>query len=94
MEWVETTARTREEATELALDQLGVVLEEAEVVVLEEPRPGLFGRMRGEARVAGTSAAGARPAQAGAAAWCAAIARPTTVVAHRRPPPPNRERRS
>ena len=51
MEWVETTARTREEATELALDQLGVVLEEAEVVVLEEPRPGLFGRMRGEARV-------------------------------------------
>ena len=51
MEWVETTARTRDEATELALDQLGVVLEEAEVVVLEEPRPGLFGRMRGEARV-------------------------------------------
>jgi spoIIIJ-associated protein len=51
MEWVETTARTRQEATELALDQLGVVLEEAEVVVLEEPRPGLFGRMRGEARV-------------------------------------------
>jgi spoIIIJ-associated protein len=51
MEWVETTARTREEATELALDQLGVVLDEAEVVVLEEPRPGLFGRMRGEARV-------------------------------------------
>jgi spoIIIJ-associated protein len=51
MEWVETTARTREEATELALDQLGVVLEEAEVVVLEEPRQGLFGRMRGEARV-------------------------------------------
>jgi spoIIIJ-associated protein len=51
MEWVETTARTREEATELALDQLGVVLDEAEVVVLEEPRPGLFGRMRGEARI-------------------------------------------
>ena len=51
MEWVETTARTREEATELALDQLGVVLEEAEVVVLEEPRQGLFGRMRGEARI-------------------------------------------
>jgi spoIIIJ-associated protein len=51
MEWVETTARTKEEATELALDQLGIVLEEAEVVVLEEPRPGLFGRMRGEARI-------------------------------------------
>jgi spoIIIJ-associated protein len=51
MEWVETTARTRQDAIELALDQLGVVLEEAEVVVLEEPRPGLFGRMRGEARV-------------------------------------------
>ena len=51
MEWVETTARTVEEAKELALDRLGVHEEDAEFDVLEEPRPGLFGRLRGEARV-------------------------------------------
>lgn len=51
MEWVETTGRSVEEATDAALDQLGVAEEDAEVIVLEEPRPGLFGRVRGEARV-------------------------------------------
>jgi len=51
MEWVETTAKTVDEAKELALDQLGVDAEDAEFEVLEEPRPGLFGRTRGEARV-------------------------------------------
>ena len=51
MEWVETTGRTVDEAKELALDQLGVHEEDAEFDVVEEPRPGLFGRMRGEARV-------------------------------------------
>lgn len=51
MEWVETTGRTLEEAKEMALDQLGVDEQDAEFEVLEEPRPGLFGRMRGEARV-------------------------------------------
>lgn len=51
MEWVETTGRTIDEAKELALDQLGVHEEDAEFDVLEEPRPGLFGRIRGEARV-------------------------------------------
>src|SRR5215831_9151443 len=51
MEWVETTGRTVEEAKELALDQLGVVEDDAEFDVVEEPRPGLFGRIRGEARV-------------------------------------------
>ena len=51
MEWVETTGRTVEEAKEAALDQLGVHETDAEFVVLTEPRPGLFGRMRGEARV-------------------------------------------
>lgn len=51
MEWVETTARSVDEAKELALDQLGVVADDAEFEVLEAPRPGLFGRIRGEARV-------------------------------------------
>lgn len=51
MEWVETTARTVEEAKELALDQLGVHMSEAEFEVLEEPKSGLFGRTRGNARV-------------------------------------------
>jgi spoIIIJ-associated protein len=51
MEWVEITARTVEEAKELALDQLGVHGDDAEVEVLEEPRAGLFGRLRGHARV-------------------------------------------
>lgn len=51
MEWVEVTGRTVEEAKEAALEQLGVAEGDAEVIVLAEPRAGLFGRMRGEARV-------------------------------------------
>ena len=51
MEWVETTGRTLEEAKEAALDQLGVAAEDAEFDVVEEPRSGLFGRVRQEARV-------------------------------------------
>lgn len=51
MEWVETTAKTLDEAKELALDRLGVAADEAEFDVVEEPKPGLFGRLRGEARV-------------------------------------------
>jgi spoIIIJ-associated protein len=51
VEWVETTAKTVEEAKNLVLDQLGVVEDDAEIVVLDEPRAGLFGRVRGEARV-------------------------------------------
>lgn len=51
MEWVETTAKTLDEAKNLALDRLGVAADEAEFEVLEEPRSGLFGRTRGEARV-------------------------------------------
>ena len=59
MEWVETTGKTIEDARELALDQLGVAADDAEFEVLESPRPGLFGRMRGEARLK----ARVRPAQ-------------------------------
>ena len=51
MEWVTTTGKTVEEATDLALDQLGIDVDEAEIEVIEEPRSGLFGRTRGEARV-------------------------------------------
>jgi len=60
MEWVEFTARTVEEAKDLALDRLGVAADDAEFEVLAEPKPGLFGRLRGEARVR----ARVRPTQA------------------------------
>ncbi|MGA0815122.1 MAG: Jag N-terminal domain-containing protein, partial [Ilumatobacteraceae bacterium] len=51
MEWVTITAATMEDAKAMALDQLGVAAEDAEIEVVEEPKPGLFGRMRGEAVV-------------------------------------------
>lgn len=51
MEWVEITGKTVEEATVLALEQLGVAEDEAEIEVLESARAGLFGRVRGESRI-------------------------------------------
>jgi spoIIIJ-associated protein len=51
MEWVETTGRTVQEATEHALDQLGVDESDAEVVVLEESRSGFLGLGRTDARI-------------------------------------------
>lgn len=51
MEWVETTGKSVEEAKDAALDQLGVDESDAEFVIVSEPKAGLFGRMRGEARV-------------------------------------------
>src|SRR5271155_2592700 len=51
MEWVETTGRTVQEATEHALDQLGVDENDAEVVVLEESRSGFLGLGRADARI-------------------------------------------
>jgi spoIIIJ-associated protein len=51
MEWVETTGRTVEEAKEAALDRLGVGEDDAEFELLAEPKSGLFGRIRTEARV-------------------------------------------
>ncbi|MPY93012.1 MAG: hypothetical protein GEV08_08090, partial [Acidimicrobiia bacterium] len=51
MEWVEVTAKSVEEAKDRALDYLGVDEAQAEFEVLEEPRRGLLGRMKGDARV-------------------------------------------
>lgn len=51
MEWVETTGRTIEDAKEAALDELGVDSQDAEFEILEEPKLGLFGRIRNEGRV-------------------------------------------
>ena len=60
MEWVETIGRTVEEAKNAALEMLGVDVDDAEFEILDEPKPGLFGRTRGEARVR----ARVRPTQA------------------------------
>ena len=51
MEWVEVTGKTLAEAKDKALDYLGVDEAQAEFEVLEEPRVGLFRRVKGEARV-------------------------------------------
>ena len=51
MEWIETTGRSVAEALDAALDELGVDEQDAEVVIIEEPRSGLFGLGRSEARI-------------------------------------------
>jgi spoIIIJ-associated protein len=51
VEWVEVTAKTIEAAKDRALDRLGVDERDAEFEVLEEPRTGFLGRVKGEARV-------------------------------------------
>jgi spoIIIJ-associated protein len=56
------TGKTVDEATERALDQLGVAVGDAELIVVAEPKTGLFGRVREEARVrARVRPVGARP---------------------------------
>jgi spoIIIJ-associated protein len=45
------TGRTVEEAVEAALDQLGVAETDAEIVVVEEPKSGMFGLRRSGARI-------------------------------------------
>ena len=51
MDWVETTGKTVEEATKRALQHLGVGSADADVEIIEEPKAGMFGRVKGEARV-------------------------------------------
>ena len=53
--------KTVEEATERALDQLGVAVGDAEVIVVSEPKTGLFGRMRGRRGYGPDRPVGARP---------------------------------
>jgi spoIIIJ-associated protein len=62
MDWVETTGKSVEEATNRALAHLGVHQNDAEIEIVEEPKAGLFGRVKGEARVrARVRPAGPRP---------------------------------
>lgn len=65
MEWVEASGRTLVEAREAVFDLLGVAEEDAEVVVVSEPKAGLFGRVRGEARVQARVLPKAPPAKRG-----------------------------
>ena len=51
MDWVEASGKSLAEAKETVLDMLGVAEDDAEFVILSEPKAGLFGRLRGEARV-------------------------------------------
>src|SRR5207344_2447244 len=51
VEWIEVSARTLDDAKELALDRLGVVDDELEFEVIDEPKSGLFGIGRTEARI-------------------------------------------
>jgi spoIIIJ-associated protein len=51
VEWVEASGKTLAEAKEIVLDHLGVAEDDAEFVIVSEPKAGLFGRQRGEARV-------------------------------------------
>ena len=51
MDWVEASGKSLGEAKESVLDMLGVAEDDAEFVILSEPKAGLFGRLRGEARV-------------------------------------------
>ncbi len=50
------TGKTVEEAVEAALDQLGVAENDAEIVIVEEPKSGMFGLRRSGARNQGTCA--------------------------------------
>ena len=63
MEWVVTSARTIEEATEMALDQLGVDEQDAEIEVVQDAQKGLFGRLRAEAQIRGTRPTDGAPSE-------------------------------
>ena len=51
MEWLEVTGKTIAQAEEAALDRLGVDRSEAEFFVVDEPKSGLLGLRKTEARI-------------------------------------------
>ena len=51
MDWIEVTARTVDDAKELALDRLGVVEDELEFEIVDEARKGVLGMGRSDARI-------------------------------------------
>jgi spoIIIJ-associated protein len=57
MEWVEFTAKSLDDATAAAAEQLGLDPTAMDVEILEEPAVGLFGRTRGESRIRARAAA-------------------------------------
>ncbi len=63
MEWVEFTASSLEDATQLAVDGLGLEEAALEIEVLETPVAGLFGRVRGTARIRARAAGAAKAAK-------------------------------
>ena len=51
MDWITTSGRTLDEAKSNALDQLGIVADEAEFDVVNDVEKGLFGRVKTEAKI-------------------------------------------
>ena len=51
MDWITTSGRTLDEAKSNALDQLGIVADEAEFDVVNDVDKGLFGRVKTEAKI-------------------------------------------
>lgn len=51
MDWITTSGRTLDEAKSNALDQLGIVADEAEFDIVNDVEKGLFGRIKTEAKV-------------------------------------------
>lgn len=51
MDWITTSGRTLDEAKSHALDQLGIVADEAEFDVVNDVEKGLFGRVKTEAKI-------------------------------------------
>jgi spoIIIJ-associated protein len=51
MDWITTSGRTLDEAKSNALDQLGIVADDAEFDVVNDVDKGLFGRVKSEAKI-------------------------------------------
>jgi spoIIIJ-associated protein len=51
MDWITTSGRTLDEAKSHALDQLGIVADDAEFDVVNDVEKGLFGRVKTEAKI-------------------------------------------